>query len=63
MTRWCSACGDRAVVTFPCKFEFHDGIILSFNICVECLNGGTLEINLSRKRLVAKIIKKLSNKK
>lgn len=56
---FCDCCGDSVNIAMPTKLVFSDGIILSFNICLECLNDGVLEINLHRKRLVSKILQKI----
>ena len=57
---FCDCCGDSVVAVYPCRFVFHDGLTCEFNICLDCMEAGTLEINLSRKRLVSKILCKLS---
>ena len=59
---FCSVCGDQIKAAYPCKFVFHDGIEVEFNVCLECMDGGILEIDLSRKRLVAKILGNLNKK-
>ena len=53
---FCDCCGDIVKVVYPCKFIFHDGSVYELNICPECMDNGTLEINLKRKRLVAQIL-------
>lgn len=55
---WCDCCGDTVKVVFPCKFIFHDKKQISLNICLDCMQHGTLEINLHRSRLVSKILYK-----
>ena len=60
---FCDCCGDSVKAVYPCKFVFHDGLSCDFNICLDCMNNGTLEINLQRKRLVSKILLRLSKKR
>ena len=60
---FCDCCGDIVKAVYPCKFVFHDGLIYEFNICLDCMDNGTLEINLKRKRLVAQILFRLSRSK
>jgi len=57
---FCSCCGDVVKAVYPCKFVFHDGLEVELNICVDCMADGVLEIDLGRKRLVASILKRLS---
>lgn len=57
---FCDCCGDIVKAVYPCKFVFHDGLTYELNICLDCMENGTLEINLKRKRLVAQILFKLS---
>lgn len=57
---FCSCCNDLVKAIYPCKFVFHDGLIIDLNICVDCMNHGILAIDLSRKRMVASILKRLS---
>lgn len=59
---FCDCCGDEVKAVYPCKFVFHDNITSEFNICLDCMETGILQINLKRKRLVSKIILKLSKK-
>lgn len=59
---FCDCCGDEVKAVYPCKFVFHDNMTSEFNICLECMETGTLQINLKRKRLVSKILLKLSKK-
>jgi len=59
---FCDCCGDQVKAVCPCKFVFHDGIEVEFNVCLECMDGGVLEIDLSRKRLVAKILSRLQKR-
>lgn len=54
-TLFCDCCGDSVTAVYPCKFLYHDGLMVDFNVCLECMEEGTLEINLWRKRMVAKI--------
>ena len=56
---FCDSCGDNVKVVYPCKFIFHDGIVVDINICLECYDS-ELVIDLGRKRLVGKILSKLS---
>ena len=56
---FCACCGDEVKAAFPCRFIYHDGLTLDLNVCIECMDGGVLEIDLGRKRLVAKIKAKL----
>lgn len=60
---FCDCCGDSVKVVYPCKFVFHDNLSCDFNICLDCMDNGTLEINLQRKRLVSKILLRLSKKR
>jgi hypothetical protein len=60
---FCDCCGDSVNAVYPCKFVFHDGLTCEFNICLECMEKGTLKIDLQRKRLVSKILSKLSKKR
>ncbi len=60
---FCDCCGDLVKAVHPCKFVFHDGLSCDFNICLDCMDNGTLEINLQRKRLVSKILLRLSKKR
>jgi hypothetical protein len=60
---FCDCCGDAVKVVYPCKFVFHDGLTCNFNVCLDCMETGTLEINLKRKRLVSKILLRLSKKR
>jgi len=53
-------CGDNIKAVYPCKFVFHDGLTLDLNVCPDCMRDGTLTINLGRKRMVAGILKRLS---
>jgi len=62
-TLFCDCCGDIVKVVYPCKFIFHDGSIYDLNICPNCMDDGTLEINLKRKRLVARFLAKTSKLK
>lgn len=62
MKLYCDSCGDEVKVAYPCRFIYHDGVAVSFNVCLDCMKSGTLEIDLCRKRLVAKILKGLSGK-
>jgi hypothetical protein len=48
---------------YPCKFVFHDGLTCDFNICLDCMEKGTLKIDLQRKRLVSKILLRLAKKR
>ena len=57
---WCDCCGDAVRAVYNCKFVFHDGLIIDYNICPDCMSNGTLTIDLSRKRMVAGILKRLS---
>ena len=57
---FCDCCGDTVVAVYPCKFVFQDGLTSEFNICIDCMETGTLEINLKRKRMVSKILFRLS---
>jgi len=59
---FCDCCGDEVVAVYPCKFVFHDNITSEFNICLDCMETGTLQINLKRKRTVSKILLKLSKR-
>lgn len=56
---YCDCCGDQVKAVYPCKFIYHDQIIANFNVCLECMDNGILEINLSRKRLVGKVLNRL----
>jgi len=56
---FCDCCGDLTKAVYPCKFVFHDGLIVDLNVCLDCMENGTLEINVGRKRLVAKIKRRL----
>lgn len=58
---FCDCCGDNVKAAYPCKFMYHDGVEVNFNICLDCMENGTLEINLSRKRLVGKMLNRLTN--
>jgi len=60
---FCDCCGDIVKAVYPCKFTFHDGLIYDVNICPDCMDNGTLEIDLKRKRLVAEILFRLSRSK
>ncbi len=60
---WCDACGDIALAVYPCKFTFHDGRELPFNICPPCMKTGTLTIDLPTKRLASIVLNKLGLKK
>ena len=53
---FCDCCGDLVKAAYPCRFVFHDGLTYHFNVCPDCMENGTLEIDLKRKRLVAQII-------
>ncbi|MFA5364291.1 MAG: hypothetical protein WC325_03820 [Candidatus Bathyarchaeia archaeon] len=59
---FCDCCGDEVKAVYPCKLVFHDNLACDINICVECMETGTLSINLPRKRLVSKILMRLSTK-
>jgi len=50
---FCDCCGDIVKVVYPCKFAFHDGREVPFNICLDCLDNGNLSFNLKRKHMVA----------
>ena len=56
---FCDCCGDQVVAVYPCKFVFHDGLEKEFNICLDCMDNGTLKIDLKRTRLVSKILSKV----
>ena len=60
---FCDCCGDQVKAVRPCKFLFHDGLIIDYNICLDCMENGTLKINLRRRRLVAKVLKRLVPKR
>ena len=60
---FCDVCGDQVKAVYPCKFIFHDGLTIDYNICLDCIENGTLKINLQRKRLVAKVLKRLTPKR
>ena len=62
-TLFCDCCGDIVKAVYPCKFVFHDGLTYDLNICLDCMDNGILEIDLKRKRLVAKILSKPSKLK
>ena len=55
-TLFCDCCGDIVNAVYPCKFVFHDGLTTNLDICPDCMNHGTLEINLKRKRLVTLLL-------
>ena len=59
---FCEECGDSCKAVFPCKFVYYDGLAVDVNVCPDCMTKGTLTIDLSRKRLVAKILGKLSKR-
>jgi len=59
-TLFCDCCLDIVNAVYPCKFVFHDGLEKDFNICLDCMETGTLEINLHRQRTVVKLIAKLA---
>jgi len=59
---FCDCCGDEVKAVYPCKFEFHDKLTCDFNICLDCMETGTLNINLKRKRLVSRIQFKLAKR-
>ena len=60
---WCDACGDIVPAVYPCKFIFHDGLTINFNICPQCMKYGSLMIDLPRKRLASIVLNKLGLKK
>ncbi|PVX25538.1 MAG: hypothetical protein CW716_07815 [Candidatus Bathyarchaeum sp.] len=60
---FCDCCGDSVKAVYPCKFTFHDNLTCEFNICLDCMEKGTLKIDLHRKRLVSKILSRLSKKR
>ena len=60
---FCDCCCDIVKAVFTCKFVYHDGLECKLNICVECMSNGILEIDLGRKRMVAKILERLSEMK
>lgn len=60
---FCDCCGDAVKATYKCKFIFYDGLKCDINICPECMNNGTLEINLKRKRCAAQILFRLAKVK
>ena len=59
---FCDCCGDSVRAVYPCKFVFHDGLACDFNICLDCMERGALRIDLKRKRIVSKILNKLSKR-
>jgi len=63
MTLFCDACGDITKAVRPCKFVYHDGTTINFDICLDCMENGTLQINLPRKRLVSFVLKSLQSKR
>jgi len=63
MTFFCDACGDITKAVYPCKFVFHDGATINFNICLDCMENGELQINLPRRRLVSFVLKSLQSKR
>ena len=60
---FCDCCGDVVKAIYPCSFVFHDKIVVPFNICPDCMKNGELRINLPRKRLISKILKRLEPKR
>lgn len=62
---FCDICGDNVKVVYPCKFIFHDGVAVDINICLECYNSPSskLVIDISRKRLIGRILNKLNDLK
>lgn len=54
---FCDICGDLVTCAYPITLKFHDGIEITFNVCIECYdNNETLEIPIKRKHFVAKAI-------
>jgi hypothetical protein len=53
---FCDCCGDLVKAVYPCRFVFHDGLTCDFKVCPDCMENGTLEIDLKRKRLVAQLL-------
>jgi len=60
---WCDACGDEVTACYPCKFTFHDGREIGFNICPQCMKHGTLVIDLPRRRLIAIVLTTMEAKR
>ena len=60
---FCDCCGDAVKAAYPCSFVFHDKIVVPFNICPDCMKTGVLQIDLSRKKLVSSILKRLESPK
>ena len=58
---FCDCCGDQVKAVYICRFVFHDKIERIFQICIECMDNGTLKIDLKRKRLVSKILSKVGS--
>ena len=59
---FCDCCGDEVKAVYPCRFVFSDGSFVPVNVCLDCMENESLEIPLARKRLVAKILGRLSAK-
>jgi hypothetical protein len=57
---FCDCCGEAVKAVYPCKFVFHDNLTCKFDICLDCMESETLEINLKRKRKVSQILLDLS---
>ena len=62
MTYVCACCGDFCNAVYPCVFTFHDGLAIDLDICLDCMETGTLKINLQRKRMVAEILRRFNEK-
>ena len=56
---FCDCCGKEVKAVYPCKFVYHDNLICEFNICLDCMEQGTLKINLKRKRIVTQNLAKI----
>lgn len=56
---FCDCCGDLVKAAYSCKFVYYDGLTVDLNVCIDCMEHGTLIIDLARKRMVAKIRERL----
>ena len=56
---FCACCGDEVKAIYLCKFVYHDNLIVDLNVCLDCMDTGTLKIDLKRRRHVGSILKRI----
>jgi hypothetical protein len=59
---FCDCCGKIVKAVYPCKFVYHNNLTCDLDICLDCMEYGTLKIDLKRKRIVTQNLLKLSRR-